>query len=453
MTLRFFTLLFITLSLCWLPVVKANLPVKELGGTMIPTLAPIIKQSESAVVNIATSTQQQMNHPLFSNPFFREFYNIPKNYQLPSQKAQSAGSGVIINGKEGILITNHHVIDGADKIEIILSNGDLFEAKHLGSDPEVDIAVLKVDRKKLPSITLGDSDKMEVGDFVVAIGNPFGLNQTVTTGIVSALGRSGLGIEGYEDFIQTDASINPGNSGGALINLKGELIGINTAIIAPAKGNVGIGFAIPINMAMNSVNQIIKHGEVKRGQLGIIIQDVTDELAKAFSLPNQHGVLVAKVQKDSTADKAGITSGDVIIAVDGQKVSTAAQLRNKIGAKRIDDKVKLSLYRNGKKKELSVKVGGKYGFSDQFDLNTGISKKLNGLSFKESNAAGGLEITQIAVNSDAAQSGLHQGDIILSANQQPVNSVQDLQKALTLNKHKLLLQIQRGRGVFYLVIQ
>lgn len=431
--------------------VQANLPVKEISGTMVPTLAPIIKTSEKAVVNIATTAKQQnLNHPLFNNPFFREFYNIPKNYQPPKKRPQSTGSGVIINSKDGIVITNHHVIDGADKIDIILNTGDTLEAQLLGSDPEVDIAVLKVKKSGLPAIALGNSDILDVGDFVIAIGNPFGLSQTVTTGIISALGRSGLGIEGYEDFIQTDASINPGNSGGALINLKGEVIGINTAILAPARGNVGIGFAIPINMAMNSVNQIIEHGEVKRGQLGIMIQSLDEELARAFKLDEKAGVLVANVQEGGTADKAGLKSGDIITSIDGNKVGTVHQLRNAVGAKRIGDKVAVEYYRNGKKKTAKVDIGGKESMGT-LALNTPISKKLNGLSFEAKKE--GLEITAITPHSEASQTGLRQGDLILSANQQHVSNLEDLKKAMSVNSNKLLLQIQRGMGVFYLIIQ
>ena len=429
----------------------AELPVKEIAGTKVPTLAPIIKTSEKAVVNIATTAkQQQLNHPLFNNPFFREFYNIPKNYQPPKQRPQSTGSGVIINSKDGIIITNHHVIDAAEKIDVILSTGDILEAELLGSDPEVDIAVLKVKKSGLPAIALGNSDMLEVGDFVIAIGNPFGLSQTVTTGIVSALGRSGLGIEGYEDFIQTDASINPGNSGGALINLKGEVIGINTAILAPARGNVGIGFAIPMNMAMNSVNQIIEHGEVKRGQLGVMIQPLDEDLARAFKLDTKTGVLIANVQDGSTAKKAGIKSGDIITAIDGNKVGTVHQLRNAVGAKRIGDKVTVEFYRNGKKKTTNVEIGGKESLSS-LSLTTPVSKKLNGLKFEAMKE--GLEITAIEPNSPASHTGLRQGDLILSANQQPVANLEDLKQALTINGNKLLLQIQRGMGVFYLIIQ
>src|SRR5690606_15540101 len=245
-------------------------------GRPLPSLAPVLKQVTPAVVNISTfTTRSVQQNPLLNDPVFRHFFRIPPGAQMPQQRrTQSAGSGVIIDIANGTVVTNHHVVDGADEINVGLQDGRTLKAKLVGSDPDVDIAVLKIEPKNLTALTLTNGDTAEVGDFVIAIGNPFGLGQTVTTGVVSALGRTGLGIEGYENFIQTDASINPGNSGGALVNLRGELIGINTAIIAPGGGNVGIGFAIPSSMVRNSVDQILKHGEVKRGQLGVVIQDL-----------------------------------------------------------------------------------------------------------------------------------------------------------------------------------
>jgi Do/DeqQ family serine protease len=284
----------------------AALPQAMPDGKPFPSLAPMIKQVHPAVVNISTfSTQQHSYNPLLNDPFFRHFFNIPdqRRFQAqPKKRQQSAGSGVIVDAEDGIVMTNYHVIKEADEVQVSLADGRSFEAKILGVDADLDIAILEVDGKDLVDVTIADSDVLEVGDFVVAIGNPFGLGQTVTTGVVSALGRTGLGIEGYENFIQTDASINPGNSGGALVNLAGELVGINTAIIAPSGGNVGIGFAIPSNMAKASMEQILEHGEVKRGQIGIGIQDITPDLRKAFALENgQGGVLITNVVKGSPA--------------------------------------------------------------------------------------------------------------------------------------------------------
>ena len=306
--------------------VQAALPTHDSSGQPLPSLAPMLKKINPAVVNIATYSTQKAYNPLLNDPFFRFFFNVPDQrrfQQQPQKRQQSAGSGVIVSANDGLVVTNHHVIKGADEVQVSLIDGRIFDAKVVGSDPELDVAVLKIKAKNLTEIHLADSNNLEVGDFVIAIGNPFGLGQTVTTGVVSALGRTGLGIEGYENFIQTDASINPGNSGGALVNLRGELVGINTAIIAPSGGNVGIGFAIPINMANSSMQQILEHGEVKRGQIGVSIQDITPDLRKAFSLDNgQQGVLITGIAENSSAEKAGLKTGDVIVAVGNEKTSS-----------------------------------------------------------------------------------------------------------------------------------
>ena len=257
-------------------------------------------------------------NPLLDDPFFRHFFNIPD--QPRERKAQSVGSGVVVDARRGYVITNHHVIDGAEKITVTLSNGRQLAAKVIGSDPESDVAVIQIPGGNLTALPLADSQRLRVGDFVVAVGNPFGLGQTVTSGIVSALGRTGLGIQGYEDFIQTDASINPGNSGGALVNLRGELVGINTAIIAPGGGNVGIGFAIPSNMVSRLMNQIIAHGSVRRGQLGVSVQDLTPELAQAFNIPADQGAVIAQVSPRSAAARAGLKEGDVVLRINDRTI-------------------------------------------------------------------------------------------------------------------------------------
>lgn len=431
----------------------ADFPKRNLEGQMIPTLSPIIKKSLPAVVNIATTSAQKMNHPLFSNPFFREYYNIPPGYQIPEQKTQSAGSGVIIDSKKGIVVTNFHVVKGADNIDVILHDGEQLKATLVGSDPEVDIAVLQVSLKDKSQIALGNSDLLKVGDFVIAMGNPFGLNQTVTKGIVSALGRSGLGIEGYEDFIQTDASINPGNSGGALINLKGQLIGINTAIIAPAKGNVGIGFAIPINMAMYSVNQILQYGEVKRGRIGVAIQDITVDLANAFNLKNRKGALVSSVLKQSPAESAGIEAGDVITAVDGDFVDSVSQLRNAIAAKPIDKSIKITLIRKGKEKIIRVKVVAQQRYFKTVPQVKEGKSAIEGVKLVENNGQKGLKVTHIEPDSQALQAGLNVGDIILSVNQIETNQLSTFNKIVKSKPEKLLMQIKRDQAFFYLVIK
>lgn len=434
---------------------QAALPLKDSSGQSLPTLSPMLKQVNPAVVNIATFSNQQVNNPLLNDPFFRRFFNIPDEQQFrqqaPKKRQQSAGSGVIIDADDGIVMTNYHVIKGADEVQVSLEDGRSFTAEVKGADPELDIAILAIEADDLVAVPMGNSSDLEVGDFVVAIGNPFGLGQTVTTGVVSALGRTGLGIEGYENFIQTDASINPGNSGGALVNLRGELVGINTAILAPSGGNVGIGFAIPVNMARASLEQIVEHGEVKRGQLGVGIQDITPELRDAFELKNgQKGVLVTGVGEDSPAEKSGVKAGDVIIAVDGEETSSAGQLRSQIGVKSIGEKVKLTLIRDGKKKIVDVEVG-------EPQQLTAVSGKLHslleGARFENNPDGEGVIVAGLSPNSGAAYSGLRPGDVILGANRKRVTDLESFKKALTLSDSSVLLHISRSGHSLYLVIR
>lgn len=424
-------------------------PLQDGDGNQVPSLAPMLEKVNPAVVNISTfATRQQMN-PLLNDPFFRHFFG--PNQRAPQMKrSQSAGSGVIVDAGEGTVITNFHVIDGADEIKVSLNDGRTFDAKLVGSDPDVDIAILKIEASGLHEVKLADSDATRVGDFVVAIGNPFGLGQTVTTGVVSAIGRTGLGIEGYENFIQTDASINPGNSGGALVNLKGELVGINTAIIAPAGGNVGIGFAIPTNMARHSLEQILEHGEVKRGQLGVVIQDLTSDLAEAFGLESTQGVVVSEVQKGSAADKAGIKQGDVITEFDGKEMRSAAQLRNAVGIHRIGDKVKLKVIRDGETKTLSAKIGES---SETVLASKSVHKFLEGAHLVNSKDPEGVLIQSLDPGSPAQMSGLRAGDVITSANKQRVEDIDDLKDVLGKSKQQLLLRLLRGSAALYLVIK
>jgi Do/DeqQ family serine protease len=431
----------------------AALPYVDSQGKDLPSLAPMIKTIGPAVVNISTYTTRQVRqNPLMNDPFFRRFFNVPPNQQVPqTRRTQSAGSGVIIDAKNGTVVTNHHVINGADEIHVGLLDGRSYKATLIGSDPEVDIAVLKLeDFEDLEELTVADSDSLEVGDFVVAIGNPFGLGQTVTSGVVSALGRSGLGIEGYENFIQTDASINPGNSGGALVNLNGHLVGINTAIIAPAGGNVGIGFAIPTNMSRSSIEQILEHGEVKRGQLGVIIQDLTRDLAEAFDIKKQQrGVLIAEVQPDSAADKAGLEAGDIVISIDGEAVESSAQLRNEIGQRRIGDSIKLTILREGRTKIVKAKVGEA---SSQQAGRASVHPFLDGAALHNTKGVG-VEVTAIEADSPAASSGLRVGDVILSANRHSVDSIAALKKVAGQSDKRLVLRVKRGNAALYLVLQ
>ena len=456
MSLVFYRRATAILAMCLLAIPAWSvLPLVDSQGQQLPSLAPMLKNVNPSVVNIATFTTRTVRqNPLLNDPFFRRFFDIPEGHQAPRQRrTQSAGSGVIIDAEKGTVVTNHHVVDGADEIVVSLDDGRIYKAKLIGSDPDVDIAVLELEKfENLQQLPFADSDQLSVGDFVIAIGNPFGLGQTVTSGIVSALGRSGLGIEGYENFIQTDASINPGNSGGALVNLRGELIGINTAIISPAGGNVGIGFAIPMNMAKSSIDQILEHGEVKRGQLGVIIQDLTRELAEAFDIDEQQrGVLIAQVQPDSAAEKAGLRAGDVVISVDGKPVKTTAQLRNEIGKRRIGEKLKLTILRDGRSKVIKVEVGEPMS---RLASSGRIHKFLEGAALKTTDEGrGGVEIINIERNSVAASSGLRRGDVIVSANRYRVSNLDDLRKAAKESKDRLVLRIKRGNAAMFLVLQ
>ena len=439
----------IILSLCFTNVF-AGLP-NTVDGEPLPSLAPMLERTTPAVVNISTTGKVVVRDPFFDDPFFRRFFDVPQ--QRRERRTTGLGSGVIIDAHNGYVITNSHVIDKAQDIVVTLEDGQRFDAQVIGKDPGADIAVIQIDAANLKEIPLGDSDVLRQGDFVVAIGNPFGLGQTVTSGIVSALGRSGLGIESYEDFIQTDASINPGNSGGALVNLRGELIGINTAIYGPSGGNVGIGFAIPMNMAKKITEQLIEYGEVKRGRLGFSAQDLTPELAEAFGITHKKGVVVARVEADSPADKGEMKVGDVIVSVNGRDVQSSAQVRNEIGLLRIGNRVKIGILRNGKSRTLIATVEDQVIDTIQGEK---LSKLLAGAIFSEEqeHPARGTNsgIAVISVSGKAASAGLRKGDIIISINKQRVKTIRDMKTAIQRNKSAVLLNIQRdSRGLFLLI--
>jgi Do/DeqQ family serine protease len=329
------------------------------AGVLLPSLAPVIKTTSPAVVNIATRgtlTERVAVNPLREDPYFRRFFNMPEGGEVRRRQFQSAGSGVIVDAKNGYIVTNRHVIENASEITVTLLDNRHFQAKVVGSDEGTDIAVLKAAEPHLKEMPLGDSSHLEVGDWVVAIGNPFGLKHTVTAGIISALGRTGIHPHGYEDFIQTDASINPGNSGGALVNLNGELIGINSAILSKDGGNIGIGFAIPVNMVKAVMDQLITYGEVKRGIVGIKLRDVAPEAAESLQLVNARGVEVSEVAPGSAADRAGIKLGDVVISMNGVSLESAAQLRNGLALLRVGQSVEMRLLRNGLERGVTLTI-------------------------------------------------------------------------------------------------
>ena len=437
--------------------VFASLPLVDSQGTPLPSLAPMLKHATPAVVNIATSgTVRIEGNPLFNDPFFRHFFEQPSRPR--QRKTQSLGSGVIVDAKNGYILTNNHVIDKADQIKVTLRNGETYEANLIGTDPDSDVAVIQIKAKNITAIPFANSEVHSVGDFVVAIGNPFGLGQTVTSGIISAMERSGLGIEGYENFIQTDASINPGNSGGALVNLRGELVGINTAIYSKSGGSQGIGFAIPANMASDIMQQLIKYGEVKRGRLGAQAQDLTPKLAEAFNIPFRRGAVVSHVEKDSPADRAGLKAGDIVTEINGKAVRNADMLRNNMGLLRIGQAVNMNVLRDNKVLMLSAKVAAQDKQKESI-AGKKLHPHLNGTELQNiqpgSKLYGRIEgviISAIEAGSPAARTGLRRGDIITSANRKNIKNISELQAAIATNKG-LLINIRRGNGSLFLFLQ
>jgi serine protease Do/serine protease DegQ len=443
-------------AVCGAAPADAALPTAPAADPGIPSLAPMVKRVSPAVVNIATrgtikETAGQRN-PLLDDPFFRRFFDAPPDSKPRERQFQSAGSGVIVDARNGYIITNFHVVENASEITITLLDNRIFTAKVVGSDEGADLAVLQAKQPNLVAMALGDSAHLEVGDYVVAIGNPFGLQHTVTAGIVSALGRSGISpdSQGYEDFIQTDASINPGNSGGALVNLRGELVGINAAILSGSGGNIGIGFAIPVNMVKGVMDQLIKYGQVKRGILGINIYNVTPDIAKEFGLTESSGALVGGVAPGSSAEHAGVKTGDIITSINGLPMKGAGELRNAIGMLRVGDQVEIGLLRDAKALKVTALIAERADapLANVANINPG----LEGAELIDAPNGGGVLVRSVQDGSPAAQAGIKSNDLIVGIGRTPVPNAKaflDAAKGANL----LVLNVRRGPAVFLIPVR
>ena len=433
------------------------------------SLAPLVKEIGPAVVNIQVTgeleqmrPQPQQPHPFFDHPFFKEFFG-DREFERPRpqmRRPSALGSGVIVDAENGYLLTNNHVIEVGEEIIVTLTDRRVFKAELVGADPETDVALLKIDADALLAMPLADSDDLEVGDYVVAIGNPFGLGQTVTAGIVSAVGRSGilpLGPDSYQDFIQTDAAINVGNSGGALVNLEGELVGINTAIFTGRGGNIGIGFAIPINMARQVMDQLVTHGEIQRGRIGVQIQDLTPEIAEALGTTHQKGALVAQVLPGTPAEAAGIQRGDVVVEMNGEAVTGSADLRNKVGMLRVGDAVRLTVVREGEAMTIDLAVGEAgtvaLGPGSQIPELKGVvlgpiepSSPLHG-------EVEGVLVIEVEEDTPAWEAGLRADDVIVQVNRREVREPDEIVAAIEETGPPILLNVRRGEGALFLLIR
>jgi len=411
-----------------------------LGDEKMPSLAPLVDAVAPAVVNIRVSQTIDMESR-FGDDAFRRFFGLPDMPNHP-REVQSAGSGVIVDAANGYILTNHHVIEDASEIKISLLDGQLLDAEIIGSDPGTDIAVIRVEADGLVEMPIGDSESVRVGDFVLAIGNPFGLSHTVTSGIVSALGRNGITRDGYENFIQTDASINPGNSGGALVNMRGELVGINSAIISRTGGNVGIGFAVPTEIAGSIMRQLLDYGEVRRGLLGVSIQTINADVAEALNAEVARGALVTRVEPGSAAEQAGLRVDDIIVGVNAKEIDSASSLRSTIGLMRSGDPVDISYIRDGETLTTSTALG------EQRAVQRTGSEMHPGLAGAQFAAASttdgdGIEVLDVEPDSPAAQRGLRAGDVIMKVNRTPVADLDDL-IAIASESRILFLLVRRG---------
>ncbi|UGB45139.1 DegQ family serine endoprotease [Frateuria edaphi] len=437
------------LLLGWPLASRAALPASVAGQPM-PSLAPMLQKVTPAVVNISTRTRVAVRDPYFDDPIFRQFFGLPSS---PRERVeQSLGSGVIVDAAKGYVLTNNHVVGGADDITVTLQDGRTFKGKLIGTDPDTDVAVVQIPAKGLKALPVADSSNLRVGDFVVAVGDPFGLGQTVTSGIVSALGRSGLGGAGYQNFIQTDASINPGNSGGALVNLNGELVGINTMILSPSGGNVGIGFAIPSDLTTQVMRQLIAHGKVVRGSLGVQTQDITPRIARLLNLSTDQGVVVTRVAPDSAASHAGLAPGDVLQAIDGKPLHDSDELHNAEGLLPLGSQVTLKLTRNGEARQVQATLTPeKLATVDGATLD----QRLAGVRFSELSMAqrgqgvAGVAVTSVQGGSRADRLGLDEGDIVIGVNNRRVTSLRELSGLVAMQPRQLVLVVENDEGVRY----
>ncbi|MGA7966243.1 MAG: DegQ family serine endoprotease [Gammaproteobacteria bacterium] len=446
-------------------------PVAMKNAEGLPSLAPMIKQITPAVVNISTRgvIKRRIQGP-FMSPLFQQFFGMPQN-QTMEQPFESLGSGIIVNAKKGYILTNYHVIRDAKKITVTLYDNRTFPAKIVGDDPATDIAVVQIKAKNLQQISLGNSSDLSVGDYVVAIGNPLGLMHTATFGIVSALGRpnsngtsdgnGGSQIGKDDDFIQTDAAINPGNSGGPLVNLRGQLVGVNTAIATTNGGNIGIGFAIPVDMAKAVMQQLIQYGKVKRGELGVYAQNLSPALAQQFNLkPGTGGALIAQIIKGSAAEKAGLKQGDVITEVNGQQVNNAAALSSYMAVQRVGTPLTIKIYRNGKPMTIHAKVGKKSGTEEASANGSSSTHQKIGASFADIDKSSplygqvrGVVVTQVQRDEAAAEAGLQPGDVITAIDHHPIRDLAQFNQALSAYKGKtVLLNVRRGDNIFFSTI-
>ena len=440
------------------------------------SFAPVVKKVLPAVVNVSSAKMVKTPvgmMPGNMDPFFRQFFGDGDDNGAPfgfngraprQQREQGLGSGVIVS-PEGYILTNNHVVDGATDVRVTLSDKREFKARIVGTDPKTDLAVLKIDAANLPSVVIGDSERVQVGDYALAIGNPFGLGSTVTMGIVSATGRGNLGIEDYEDFIQTDAPINPGNSGGALVNDRGDLIGINTAILSHgSEGNQGIGFAIPVSVARNVTDQILRNGKVTRAYLGVMSEEVTPALAKAFHAQEVAGALVAAVTPDSPASQAGIEKGDIILSVNGKPVNDSAQLRMTISLMQPGASVSVKLLRDGTERAVSAKLAELPTETARAGAEPGVPQTgMDGVSVEDVSArdarqlglpanTNGVVVTSVDPSSHAAVNGLRRGDVILEVNRKPVRNTADFEQAIKRSAAETLLLVNRQGNTLYLAV-